>query len=266
MSRLPRRFAKLGRESKKAFVSFITAGDPDLAATVPALHALVRGGVDVLELGVPFSDPEADGPVIQAASERALANGVSLSDVLGSVEAFRRDDDETPIVLMGYLNSIVAMGFQAFCERASAAGVDGMIVVNLPHEEAAGLRAHFVAHDIDLIFLVAPSTTPVRIAEITAVASGFIYYVSFKGTTGASHLALDSVQERLDLLKPQTDLPVVVGFGIKDGATAAAVAAIADGIVVGSALVNTMATDVRDTIDARLEAQARDIRAALDQV
>ena len=264
MSRLAATFAGLADTERKAFLSFITAGDPDPAHTVPALHALVRGGVNVLELGVPFSDPEAEGPVIQAASERALAHGTGLADVLDMVRAFRVDDERTPIVLMGYLNSIVAMGFPAFAERAAAAGVDGMIIVNLPLEEAASVQGHFRQHDLDLIFLVAPSTSEARMMQIADTATGFIYYVSLKGITGASHLALDSIEQRMAQLRPASRLPVMVGFGIKDGPTAAAVAEFADGIVIGSALVDTMATEPAASVPERLEAQARSIRTALD--
>lgn len=266
MSRLSRRLSALGGQGRKALVSFITAGDPDPSVTVPALHALVAGGADVLELGVPFSDPEAEGPVIQASSERALAKGTTLRAVLEMVARFRKDDDLTPIVLMGYLNSVLAMGEETFAEAAAEAGVDGLIMVNLPPEEAGALRGLLKEKDIDLIFLVAPTTTPERAALITEQAGGFVYYVSLKGITGADNLETGSVSKQVGALKQMTELPVLVGFGIKDGGTARAVAEKADGVVVGSALVRTMAgsADALAAIPALLTAQLAEIRRVLD--
>ena len=263
MSRLAGRFADLGERT--ALVTFITAGDPNIDATVPAMHALVAGGADVIELGVPFSDPEADGPAIQKSSERALAAGTRFADVLGAVAQFREQDAATPVVLMGYLNSVLAQAdFEA---RALAAGVDGLIMVNLPPEESADLRAHNIGDALDLIFLVAPTTTPERCEIIGRAGSGFLYYVSFRGITGASHLQVDEVAERVAMLKQHTDLPVCVGFGIKDAQTAAAVGEVADGVVVGTALVNTMAElgGNAEMLVPRLTEQVAELREALDR-
>jgi tryptophan synthase alpha chain len=223
----------------------------------------VAGGVDLLELGIPFSDPEAEGPAIQAANERALAQGITLVQVLAMVEEFRRQDAETPVVLMGYLNSILAM--DNFAERAANAGVDGLIMVNLPPEEGDRLQQQLADHNIDLIYLLAPTTTDERAQQIAAKASGFIYYVSLKGITGASHLQTDEVAARLQQLRDYTTLPFCVGFGIKDAATANALAPHADGVVVGSALVNSMAAggEVAE-VAARLQQQAADIRQGID--
>ena len=245
MTRIADLFRSLG--DRTALVTFITAGDPNVEVTVPALHALVEGGADVLELGVPFSDPEAEGPAIQASSERALANGVSLAGTLDMVREFRTTNTDTPVVLMGYLNSVLAM--DNFAEAAGAAGVDGLIMVNLPPEEADDMRLDLARHNIDLIFLVAPTTTAERARYILGKASGFVYYVSLKGITGADHLKTDEVAQKMSELKAMTDLPVCVGFGIKDGATAGRVGAHADGVVVGSALVSLMADAGRSVDD-----------------
>ncbi|MCY4656129.1 MAG: tryptophan synthase subunit alpha [Gammaproteobacteria bacterium] len=265
MSRLTGCFAQLQEQGKKAFVSFITAGDPEPSVTVPALHSLVEGGVDILELGVPFSDPEADGPSIQRSSERALQQGVTLSMVLDMVSDFRKSNEHTPIVLMGYLNSILSMGESTFFERASQCGVDGLIMVNLPPEESSGLSIHAEANEIDLIYLVAPTTPDKRIKLIVENVQGFIYYVSLKGITGASHLDTASVEEQVSVLKSHAKLPIVVGFGIKTPEQAAASASLADGIVVGSELVDTMATtQSNELIPERLQAKAQSFRDALD--
>ncbi len=266
MSRIGRTLSKLRAAQRTALVPFVTAGDPHPATTVPTLHALVEGGADLLELGIPFSDPEADGPVIQAASERALAGGVTLKQVLGLVAEFRVRDTETPIILMGYLNSLLAMGEVEFAERAAKAGVDGAIVVNLPPEEAGPLRTALVAHNMDLIFLAAPTSTEQRLGLIGQAASGFIYLVSLKGITGANHIALAPVAENVARLRRKTDLPVLVGFGIKDGQTARAIAEYADGVVVGAALVSRMAalTNRPAAIPDALRNAVRDIRLALD--
>jgi tryptophan synthase alpha chain len=250
---------------RKALVGFITAGDPDAAATVPALHALVAGGADVLELGVPFSDPEAEGPAIQRSSERALANGIGMGDCLEMVRQFREQDPDTPIVLMGYLNSIIAMGEETFAQRASAAGADGVIMVNLPPEEADVLSAALRQADMDLVFLIAPTTTAERIRKIVAQGSGFLYYVTLKGITGADHLDVSSVGERVAEISRQASVPVLAGFGIKDASSARALAKHADGVVVGSALVNTMA-EIADPDQrvAALTKQMADLRAGVD--
>lgn len=265
VNRLDRRLTALREAGRKALVSFVTAGDPAREATVPALHALVRGGSDVLELGMPFSDPEAEGPAIQASYERALANGMTLAGCLELVREFRRDDAATPVVLMGYLNSVLAMGESRFAEAAAAAGVDGLIMVNLPPEEAAPLKAALDEHGIHLILLVAPTTTEARARMIVEHCAGFVYYVSLKGITGADHLNADEVDRKVRWLAELTDLPVMVGFGIKDGAAARAVAGHAAGAVVGSALVRAMAeAGTPEAIAVELEARAREIRAGLD--
>ena len=266
MSRVARTLARLGRERKTALVPFVTAGDPRPDTTVPALRALVAGGADLLELGIPFSDPEADGPAIQAASERALGNGITLVRVLGMVAEFRQTDPVTPIILMGYLNSILAMGERLFAEAAAAAGVDGLIVVNLPPEEAESLRAELQSRDMELIFLAAPTTTDARLQLIGGLSGGFVYHVSLKGITGAEHIAVDAVAANVARLRRHTGLPVLVGFGIKDGGTARAVAEHADGVVVGAALVSRMAAlaDSPGDIPDVLRGAVDEIRQALD--
>ncbi|MEM7200225.1 MAG: tryptophan synthase subunit alpha [Planctomycetota bacterium] len=273
MSRLKDRLQTIRGEDRAALVTFITAGDPAPGYTVPALHALVEAGADVLEIGVPFSDPEAEGPAIQASSERALAHGVTLAQVLEMVAEFRKRDATTPIVLMGYLNSVLRMGEAHFAAAASEAGVDGLIMVNLPPEESDDLRAELTAHDIDLVFLVAPTTTKVRADKILSLASGFVYYVSLKGITGADHLDPAEIEARVTALRERTDLPVMVGFGIKDPTSAGAVAAFADGVVVGSAIVRTMAasaasapsTAAIERLGIALKEQVAALRSAVDR-
>jgi len=237
MSRIKSRFAVLQAADRTALIPFVTAGDPTPSVTVPLLHAMVAAGADIIELGVPFSDPMADGPVIQRASERALEHHVSLRDVLRMVREFRRTDHDTPVVLMGYLNPIEVLGYGEFAQQAEEAGVDGVLTVDLPPEESGSLLASLGTTGIDPIFLVAPTTTDERIRRICAVASGFVYYVSIKGVTGASHLDLSVVAEKLDHIRAATTLPLGVGFGIKDAATAAQVSELADAVIVGSALV-----------------------------
>ncbi|MCZ6619034.1 MAG: tryptophan synthase subunit alpha [Gammaproteobacteria bacterium] len=265
MSRLHDKLDRLRKNNRKALITFITAGDPNPEVTVPALLGLVAGGADVLELGLPFSDPEADGPAIQASSERALAHQVTLSQVLDMVSGFRSHDDTTPVVLMGYLNPILAMGAGAFAKQAHASGVDGLIMVNLPPEEAGEIAPLLKTHGIDLIYLVAPTTTVERMRFIAERAQGFVYYVALKGTTGADHIEVGSVTDKVTALKQATNLPVMVGFGIKDGQSAKAAARSADGVVVGSVLVSIMgAGDDTDTIPQRLSSCVTEIREALD--
>jgi len=266
VSRLDARLAERRRDGRKALVTFITAGDPVAEITVPALHALVQGGADVLELGIPFSDPEAEGPTIQAASERGLAQGMTLRRVMALVAAFRETDPRTPVVLMGYLNSILAMGCEAFARAAAEAGIDGLIMVNLPPEECAELRAALDPHGIRLVFLVAPTTTEARARMILDHASGFVYYVSLKGTTGAATLDPRAVGDKLQWLRGMTTLPLLVGFGIRDGASARAASEFSDGVVVGSALVSTMAALAGrpSAIPEALTNQVEQIRRALD--
>jgi len=265
VTRLDRMWAQLKARRRKALIAFVTAGDPDREATVPAMHALVRGGADVLELGVPFSDPEAEGPSIQASSERALKAGTRLADVIQMVAQFRATDRDTPVLLMGYLNQIERMGAEPYAARLAEAGADGAIIVNLPPEEAVPLGGALRARDLALILLVAPTTTTERLRTIADAASGFIYYVSLKGVTGADHLDPGAIASRVAWIRAASDLPVAVGFGIKDGATAARVAASCDGVVVGSALVDTikrLAAEPR-SIPAALEKQAAELRSAL---
>jgi tryptophan synthase alpha chain len=265
MNRIDKRLAALQASSRKALVPFITAGDPSLEATVPVMHALVAAGADVLELGVPFSDPMADGPTIQRSSERALARGAGLSYVLDTVRAFRERDEATPVVLMGYLNPVEIHGYVAFAADAATAGVDGVLLVDLPPEEAGELRAAFAPHALALILLASPTTDAERIARLCADAQGYLYYVSYAGVTGASHLDAQDAGDRLRVIRAQAGVPVVAGFGIKDAASAAAMARDADGVVVGSALVAALA-DAGDADDAARRARAflAPLRAALD--
>jgi tryptophan synthase alpha chain len=266
VSRIAGVFAALREQNRSALIPFVTAGDPNPAATVPLMHAMVEAGVDIIELGVPFSDPMADGPVIQRASERALAHHVALHDVFGMVRRFRADDASTPVVLMGYLNPIEVMGYEAFAAAAAEAGVDGVLTVDMPPEEAERFGPALRAQGLDPIFLLAPTSNRARIERIAAAASGFVYYVSLKGVTGAGNLSLDSVREKLGEIRRATDLPVGVGFGIKDAATAAAMASFADAVVVGSALVARI-EDERDHAELateRVKALLLEMRSAMD--
>lgn len=238
MSRIAEVFAHLRERGRTALIPFVTAGDPHRSVALPMMHALVEAGADIIELGVPFSDPMADGPVIQRASERALAQNVSLRDVIALVRQFRQENQTTPVVLMGYLNPLEVMGYAEFAERAAEAGVDGVLTVDLPPEEAERFVPIMKEKGIDPIFLIAPTSHRARMQRITAAASGFVYYVSLKGVTGAATLSVDNVREKVDEIRACTDLPVGVGFGIKDAETAAAMAGFADAVVVGSALVS----------------------------
>ena len=241
MSRLQATLAGLRARDRKAVIPYIVAGDPSQATTVPLMHTLVEAGADVIELGVPFSDPMAEGPVIQLAHERALAQHMSLVLVLQMVAQFRETDPLTPVVLMGYANPIEAMGYAAFAERAAAAGVDGVLTVDMPPEEITEINTLLQARGLDSILLISPTTSPQRIAKICARASGYIYYVSLKGVTGAANLDVPEVAAQVAIIKQHSDLPVCVGFGIKNAASARAVAAVADGVVIGSVLVNRVA-------------------------
>ena len=238
MSRIAARFTELRQTGSAALIPYVTAGDPNPEITVPLMHTLVKSGADILELGVPFSDPMADGPVIQRATERALKHHVSLRDVLDMVRQFRAQDPDTPVVLMGYLNPVEVMGYETFAAAAAEAGVDGVLTVDCPPEEGHGLVAALRRQQLDPIFLIAPTSHLGRIERITGAASGFVYYVSLKGVTGAANLALDEVAKKLDEIRSVTDLPLGVGFGIKDAEMAGRVAQIADAVVVGSALVS----------------------------
>ncbi len=267
MSRLASRFAALKAAGRKALVPYVTAGDPNPEVTLPLMHALVQAGADVIELGVPFSDPMADGPVIQRAAERALKHHVSLRDVFDMVRRFRETDADTPVVLMGYLNPIEVMGYGSFAEAAAAAGVDGVLTVDLPPEEGAALLAECKTHGIDPIFLLSPTTGEARARRILEVASGFAYYVAFKGVTGASLLDAGEVETRLAAIRELTALPVGVGFGIKDAESAAAVARVADAVIVGSALVGRIEAlaGSPDRIPAEIGAFMGELRQAMDR-
>lgn len=264
MSRIQSTFAALSAQGRKGLIPFITAGDPEPGLTVALMHALVEGGADVIELGVPFSDPMADGPVIQRASERALTNGVSLTQVLGWVREFRQRDANTPVVLMGYANPIERMGERAFAQAAREAGVDGVLVVDYPPEECESFAQLMREHGIDPIFLLAPTTTDARIAQVARVASGYLYYVSLKGVTGSGALDLDSVAARLPVIKRHANLPVGVGFGIRDAQTARAIASVADAVVIGSRLVQLLEEAPRDQAVQSLRSFIAEIRTALD--
>jgi len=261
VSRIEARFRALREAGRTALVPYLTAGDPEPAVTVPLMHRLVEAGADLLELGVPFSDPMADGPVIQAACERALAHGVRLRDVLDMVARFRERDADTPVVLMGYLNPVEAMGYAAFAKRAASAGVDGVLTVDLPPEEAGELVAELRPRGLDPVFLAAPTTSEERARRIAEQARGFLYYVSLKGVTGAGHLDVAEVARRLEALRRAVRLPVGVGFGIRDPDSAARVARVADAVVVGSALVERLARGGGEAAVGLLAA----LRAAVDE-
>ncbi len=266
MSRIKSAFERLNGEGRKALIPFITAGDPDAALTLPLMHTLVEAGADVIELGVPFSDPMADGPTIQRASERALAKGMTLRKVLQLVVDFRKDDARTPVVLMGYANPIEAMGLEKFAAAAAQAGVDGVLVVDYPPEEAATFGAAMKAHGMDPIFLLAPTSTATRIEQVAEVASGYVYYVSLAGVTGSGALNVNAVAERLPLIREKTGLPVGVGFGIRDAATAARIAGIADAVVVGSRIIEEIEQSTAEAACANVRALVADIRRGVDEV
>jgi tryptophan synthase alpha chain len=240
MSRIQTVFTALKQQGKTALIPYITAGDPHPKYTVNLMHTMVKHGADMIELGVPFSDPMADGPVIQRASERALLHKVGLTAVLDMVKTFRETNQTTPIILMGYANPIEAIGATAFAERAKAADVDGVITVDYPPEECGDFVRQLRSRDIDPVFLLSPTTDQKRVDLIVNQASGFVYYVSLKGVTGAANLDIAEVSQRVASIRKQTDLPVGVGFGIRDAATAKATAAIADAVVIGSRMVQTI--------------------------
>jgi tryptophan synthase alpha chain len=264
MSRIERRFARLAREQRKGLIPYIAAGDPTPELTVPLMHALAKAGADVIELGVPFSDPMADGPVIQRASERAIANGVGLRRTLALVAEFRRDDGETPVVLMGYANPIEAFGIEGFADAARAAGVDGVLVVDYPPEECEVFAQAMRKADIDPIFLLAPTSTDERIARVARIASGYLYYVGLTGTTGAGTLDVNEVLARVPHIKRHTRVPVGVGFGIKDGASARAVAKGADAVAIGTRLIQELENTPRERAVEALGKLLSDIRRAID--
>jgi tryptophan synthase alpha chain len=264
MSRIQSTFERLGAQGRKALIPYITAGDPYADVTVELMLALARAGADVIELGIPFSDPMADGPVIQRASERALAKGISLRHVLAMVREFRTQDANTPIVLMGYANPIERMGPQNFVSEAKAAGVDGVLVVDYPPEESDAFAGALKAAGLDPIFLLAPTSTDDRVRRIGELASGYVYYVSLKGVTGAGHLDTSAVADAMPRLRAHVKIPLGVGFGIRDGQTAAAVARVSDAVVIGSALVQLIEVQTRDNVANQAAAFIREIRQALD--
>jgi tryptophan synthase alpha chain len=266
MSRLANKFAELKASGRKALIPFITAGDPYPEFTVPLLHEMVAAGADVIELGVPFSDPMADGPVIQRASERALTHRVGLRKVLSMAIEFRKTNQTTPLVLMGYLNPIEMMGYEDFANAAQRADVDGVLTVDLPPEEAEACVALLRERGIDQIFLLAPNSDAERISKMDVVGSGYLYYVSLKGVTGAGHLNTEDVKEKLELIRANTDLPIGVGFGVKDAETAKTVANIADGVVVGSALISKIEASLDDPEQAKRDiiSLLKSMRVAMD--
>ena len=265
MSRIQARFEALAARGRKALIPFVTAGDPYPETTVALMLAMAEAGADVIELGVPFSDPMADGPVIQRAGERALKQGIGLTQVLAYVATFRLANDTTPIVLMGYANPVERYGVERFAVDAKTAGVDGVLIVDYPPEECEAFAASLKRQQIDLIFLLAPTSTEARMKRIGELASGYVYYVALKGVTGAGHLDQAAVAERLPVIRRHVSVPVGVGFGIRDGATARAVADVSDAVVIGSRLVELLETQARDNVAATGASFIREIRAALDE-
>ena len=264
MSRIQGRFQALARDGRKALIPYITAGDPHPSLTVPLMRALVEAGADILELGVPFSDPMADGPVIQRSGERALRHGVGLKDVLSMAAEFRSADKTTPIVLMGYANPIEAMGVEKFVAAAKAADIDGVIVVDYPPEECEQFAAAAKKHGIDPVFLLAPTSTDKRIEQVARVGSGYLYYVSLRGITGASHIDLSDVAARIPKIRAATKLPIGVGFGIRDAESARKVAQTADAVVIGSRIIQEIEAAGADQAVARVKQLLIPIRKALD--
>jgi tryptophan synthase alpha chain len=264
MSRIQACMAALAASNKKGLIPFITAGDPDPELTLPLMHALVEGGADIIELGVPFSDPMADGPVIQRASERALLKGVGLRDVLEMVKQFRSTNQVTPVVLMGYANPIERMGQEQFIHAASEAGVDGVLVVDYPPEECEYFAENMHKNGMDTIFLLAPTSTDERIAQVGKIATGYVYYVSLKGVTGSGALDLDAVAAMIPRIKRHVNVPVGVGFGIRDGATAKAIASVSDAVVIGSRIIQELENTPREQAVAAVQSFITGIRSALD--
>ncbi len=268
MSRISACFERLAKENRKALIPYIVAGDPVMEITVDVMHEMVVKGADIIELGVPFSDPEAEGPVIQLAHERALANNTSLKDTIAMVARFRQSDQQTPVLLMGYVNPIEAMGYETFAGAAGAAGVDATLLVNVPPEEGELLDQSLLAHDLDFICLLAPTTTDERAQFLLSKSRGFVYYVSLKGTTGATAINMDEVEQRVNQLRQYSSIPMVVGFGIKDGPTAARVALFADGSVVGTAIVSIFEEfkDEPDRIPQQVGELVKQMRYAMDSI
>ena len=253
MSRLAATFEQLAKSGRKALIPFVTAGDPTPDFTLSLMHEMVKAGVDVIELGVPFSDPMADGPVIQRASERALGHKMSLTKTLALATEFRKTNQQTPVVLMGYLNPIEAMGYEVFANAAQRADIDGVLTVDLPPEEGEQCVALLKERGVDTIFLLAPNSSDERIEKMSAVGSGYLYYVSLKGVTGAGHLNATDVENKLKQIKSITKLPVGIGFGVKDAETAKTISALGDGVVVGSALISKIENNLNNPECAKTE-------------
>ncbi|APW45858.1 tryptophan synthase subunit alpha [Rhodoferax antarcticus] len=282
MSRIAATFSQLKAQGRQALIPFVTAGFPFADVTPELMHAFVAGGADVIELGVPFSDPSADGPVIQKAGDKALSFGIGLAQVLEMVRVFRTQNQTTPVVLMGYANPVerynqthgatkAVAGYaddtratSPFVRDASAAGVDGMLVVDYPPEECLDFAAELKAHDMDLIFLLAPTSTDARMAQVAKIASGYVYYVSLKGVTGSGALDIDAVSAMLPRIRAHVSVPVGVGFGIRDAATARAIGKVADAVVIGSKIIQLIEPLPRDQVAATAQAFLRDMRTALD--
>ncbi|MEH6823142.1 MAG: tryptophan synthase subunit alpha [Motiliproteus sp.] len=268
MSRIQACLQGLKDKGRKALIPYITAGDPVPGVTVGLMHALVDAGADIVELGIPFSDPMADGPVIQLACERALSHGTRLVDALAMVREFRQRDAVTPVVLMGYLNPIEAIGYDSFLEQAAQSGIDGVLTVDLPPEEATDFCEGLRRHQLDAIFLVSPTTTSERIKRICQSSSGYVYYVSVKGVTGSAELDVAAVEANVNNIRQYTNLPVGVGFGIRDSASAAAVSRVSDGVIVGSVLVNKIAElqHQPEQIPAAVAEIIASMRSAMDSI
>lgn len=266
MSRIEHRLSILRDQGRKALIPYITAGDPNTEETLHIMHSLVESGADLIELGVPFSDPMADGPVIQRACERALAKGCSSRDVLEVVRRFRETDTETPVILMGYLNPVEAMGYDVFAEYAASVGVDGVLMVDLPPEEAGAVVSHFREWGLDLIFLISPTTSDERIRRVGEYSSGYVYYVSLKGVTGSATIDAGAVEERVAHIQNLTELPVGVGFGIRDAETAAAIGRVSDAIIVGSVIVDCIGRHPEggEPLSQALKALVKPLRDSLD--
>ncbi|MDE3011288.1 MAG: tryptophan synthase subunit alpha [Pseudomonadota bacterium] len=264
MSRIASTFQQLAASGRKALIPFFTAGDPDPATCVPLMHALVKGGANIIELGVPFSDPMADGPVIQRSSERALKHGVSLLQVFEMVRSFREQDGRTPVVVMGYANPIERLGFERFAEVARQSGVDGVVAVDYPPEECEELVLALRKREIDLIFLLAPTTTDARMDTVSRLASGYVYHVSLRGVTGAAHIDTAEVARQVERIRRHVQLPVGVGFGIRDAETACTVADVADAVVVGSRIVLEIEAAPAGAAPARVGALMQEFRSVMD--
>lgn len=272
MSRIASTFSTLKSQGRKALIPYVTAGFPFADVTPELMHAMVAGGADVIELGVPFSDPSADGPVIQKAGDKALSFGTGLAQVLDMVRQFRAKDSATPVVLMGYANPVERYDIKhggsktesAFIRDAAQAGVDGVLIVDYPPEECVEFAARLRAHGMDLIFLLAPTSTDERMAQVAEVASGYVYYVSLKGVTGAGTLDVDAVEAMLPRIRKHVNVPVGVGFGIRDAATAKAIGKVADAVVIGSKIIQLIENEPRNKVAAVAQAFLQEIRTALD--